>query len=45
MGCLTLNTKNEKENECIIKGGTNYIVPGKIIEKLSEAIVRIENEK
>jgi len=44
MGCLTLNTKNEKENECIIKGGTNYIVPGKIIEKLSETIVRIENE-
>ena len=44
MGCLTLNSKNEEVNECVVKGGTNYFVPGKIIEKLSEAIVRIENE-
>ena len=44
MGCSFINNKNEDVKECIVKKGTNYLVPGKILEKLSETIVRIENE-
>ena len=44
MGFLFMKAKNEDLNECIIQQGTNYLVPGEIVEKLSETIVRIENE-
>ena len=39
MGCYF-----EDKKECIVKA-TNFIVPGKIIDKLSETIVRIEINK
>ena len=44
MGCSFMNPNNEDIKECIVKKGTNYLVPGEIVEKLSETIVRIENE-
>ena len=39
-----MNPNNEDVRECIVKKGTNYLVPGEIVEKLSETILRIENE-
>ena len=37
-------TKNEDVRESIIKENNNYLMPGKIVEKLSKTIARIENE-
>ena len=45
MGCGSNETndiKNLDVNECIVKQGINFIIPGKIIDKLSESIIRIE---
>ena len=44
MGCSSINNKKEDVKECIVIKGTNYLVQGKISEKLSETIVKIENE-
>ena len=47
MGCNSVGYTNNKYaniNECIIKNTTNYLIPGKLIEKLSESILRIEFE-
>ena len=47
MGCSSVEyNKNiyTNINECIVKNTTNYLLPEIIIEKLSEAIIRIEFE-
>ena len=47
MGCNSvgyINNKYANINECIIKNTINYLIPGKLIEKLSESILRIEFE-
>ena len=43
MGIYSFNAKNEDVEECIINKGPNFIVPGNIIDRLSETIVKIEN--
>ena len=43
MGVVFSNREKEVVEECIINNGTNFPVPGQIIDKLSETIVKIEN--
>ena len=40
MGCSTINTKENLE--CIVKNGGSAFVPEVIMDKLSEAVMRIE---